>query len=984
MTEFSLESLQQTLLQLLDAHTNPSLKKAAEAYLLDFQKTQIAWGISLQLLASQNPHVQLFGAQTLYNKLQIGWESFLESDVNAMQTTLVEVLAREDGAQSPWFVAAKVSQVIVVLVLRSRPTNPQDFLRETVSYLAGRMEVSQNTSSPINSAYFAKTILELTALVPEEMQKLEISDVVKKRMVAAIHTLSVPSAEFSVRMSSHPDPSVRRIALRCISSWVQHELLPVDTLVIVLQSLLHELQNGSEFETVASAIAEILGEHRLRRLKNTVCGISLEVLTSPSIYNKLVYAIRDEDESVVRHICIMLTELGENHVEYFWENILTPSVSKALDMLLDIIEYPGYFGVDQDVTGLPFYFLFLFQETATEQMEVWTHDDIGGVHSAMESRLNQIYARLLKLLCSQVKYAPLADMASWSSDNRDQFKSHRSECADTLLCCYAILSDRSLELVCSAIGQQIDHASSLTGMHPIEVRFRGTFFLLGAFSETIDSKENTYLAQILNARMLKQIDAICTPNDTSGLLRNTTLSVLGSFSPWLSKNPHDIGAIFEYILTSILIPRSCLSASSALRQVCDSCRISLAPYADQVVNACISALPSVERVAYNKIIESLSMVIQALPHDVASPRLNMVLNGIVVELGGMLHAAKSAANISIYRHDVLVRLGYLKSCCHGAIPSEDSSTVPVNLVDVAAAPNEQEQQVGLDISNTIHATIAMWSQDEEMIQAACAVVNEISRSDLSHLVNQSSALLSFFLDAIKSQPRTCYLRVVATLTEYVVSRQMDTNTGLSIRREMFTVLCTHIADRFTTLEYMENNPDVVDEFVRMLYSFLVMYGSLAVQMDRGFICTVISTVMIQGLKLQERLAISTILRFVTDFVNSPFEAVVVEHIVKDVMAVSGSAIVGALLTAIGGGLPRSLIDRLSDTMFVMVYKHPLQTIPCIRTWLDMQDFPTNRVSYEQKAMFIKAISSTRQSKAFRTALRAFSSQCRGLDAVGFG
>ncbi|KAJ1342715.1 hypothetical protein BSLG_002812 [Batrachochytrium salamandrivorans] len=936
MTEFSLESLQQTLLQLLDAHTNPSLKKAAEAYLLDFQKTQIAWGISLQLLASQNPHVQLFGAQTLYNKLQIGWESFLESDVNAMQTTLVEVLAREDGAQSPWFVAAKVSQVIVVLVLRSRPTNPQDFLRETVSYLAGRMEVSQNTSSPINSAYFAKTILELTALVPEEMQKLEISDVVKKRMVAAIHTLSVPSAEFSVRMSSHPDPSVRRIALRCISSWVQHELLPVDTLVIVLQSLLHELQNGSEFETVASAIAEILGEHRLRRLKNTVCGISLEVLTSPSIYNKLVYAIRDEDESVVRHICIMLTELGENHVEYFWENILTPSVSKALDMLLDIIEYPGYFGVDQDVTGLPFYFLFLFQETATEQMEVWTHDDIGGVHSAMESRLNQIYARLLKLLCSQVKYAPLADMASWSSDNRDQFKSHRSECADTLLCCYAILSDRSLELVCSAIGQQIDHASSLTGMHPIE-DLEALFFLLGAFSETIDSKENTYLAQILNARMLKQIDAICTPNDTSGLLRNTTLSVLGSFSPWLSKNPHDIGAIFEYILTSILIPRSCLSASSALRQVCDSCRISLAPYADQVVNACISALPSVE-----------------------------------------------AANISIYRHDVLVRLGYLKSCCHGAIPSEDSSTVPVNLVDVAAAPNEQEQQVGLDISNTIHATIAMWSQDEEMIQAACAVVNEISRSDLSHLVNQSSALLSFFLDAIKSQPRTCYLRVVATLTEYVVSRQMDTNTGLSIRREMFTVLCTHIADRFTTLEYMENNPDVVDEFVRMLYSFLVMYGSLAVQMDRGFICTVISTVMIQGLKLQERLAISTILRFVTDFVNSPFEAVVVEHIVKDVMAVSGSAIVGALLTAIGGGLPRSLIDRLSDTMFVMVYKHPLQTIPCIRTWLDMQDFPTNRVSYEQKAMFIKAISSTRQSKAFRTALRAFSSQCRGLDAVGFG
>ncbi|KAJ1332268.1 hypothetical protein BSLG_008574 [Batrachochytrium salamandrivorans] len=856
MTEFSLESLQQTLLQLLDAHTNPSLKKAAEAYLLDFQKTQIAWGISLQLLASQNPHVQLFGAQTLYNKLQIGWESFLESDVNAMQTTLVEVLAREDGAQSPWFVAAKVSQVIVVLVLRSRPTNPQDFLRETVSYLAGRMEVSQNTSSPINSAYFAKTILELTALVPEEMQKLEISDVVKKRMVAAIHTLSVPSAEFSVRMSSHPDPSVRRIALRCISSWVQHELLPVDTLVIVLQSLLHELQNGSEFETVASAIAEILGEHRLRRLKNTVCGISLEVLTSPSIYNKLVYAIRDEDESVVRHICIMLTELGENHVEYFWENILTPSVSKALDMLLDIIEYPGYFGVDQDVTGLPFYFLFLFQETATEQMEVWTHDDIGGVHSAMESRLNQIYARLLKLLCSQVKYAPLADMASWSSGSLaifmilDQFKSHRSECADTLLCCYAILSDRSLELVCSAIGQQIDHASSLTGMHPIEDL--EALFLLGAFSETIDSKENTYLAQILNARMLKQIDAICTPNDTSGLLRNTTLSVL-----------------------------------------------------DQVVNACISALPSVERVAYNKIIESLSMVIQALPHDVASPRLNMVLNGIVVELGGMLHAAKSAANISIYRHDVLVRLGYLKSCCHGAIPSEDSSTVPVNLVDVAAAPNEQEQQVGLDISNTIHATIAMWSQDEEMIQAACAVVNEISRSDLSHLVNQSSALLSFFLDAIKSQPRTCYLRVVATLTEYVVSRQMDTNTGLSIRREMFTVLCTHIADRFTTLEYMENNPDVVDEFVRMLYSFLVMYGSLAVQMDRGFICTVISTVMIQGLKLQERLAISTILRFVTDFVNSPFEAVVVEHIVKDVMAVSGSAIVGALLTAIGGGLPRA-------------------------------------------------------------------------------
>ncbi|KAJ8323627.1 hypothetical protein QVD99_007205 [Batrachochytrium dendrobatidis] len=981
MELFSVESVQQALHQLLDSTADGLLKKDAESYLLEFQRAQIAWETSLQLLAMQNPSVQLFGAQTLYNKLLNFWSSFPNSKLDQVQQMLVQLLANSE-VTSPWFVTAKIAQVIVILILKSRVDNPDFHFKQTVAYLLDKMSVAQTDSTAVDASYFSKIILELTGLIPEEMYKMDLDVVSKNKMFAAVQNISVASSEFSVQMLSHVDPTVRRLSLRCISSWIQHEFLPVDTLVQILKSLLFQLLQGSDFETTADAISEILGECRLKRVQKSVCELALDTLTSDAIYIRLSKSIQDQDESVVQLICKMLSELGKNHVEYFWENLHTQPVSKALDMLLDITSFPGYFGVDQVVTEQPFYFWFLFQEAAAEGMDMWANDDLQEQYSIIESRINQIFQKLLESLCIQVKYPPLHEYESWSKDDRDKFKSHRIECADTMLCCHSILNDQAFELVCGAILQRLLQFNSLpnTSIEELEA----FLFALKGFSESVDSNANVCLDQIIQTPVLQQIDSLCTTHDLSGQLRNTCVSLLGLYADWLSTHHKSIGPAFEFVLSSLKTTRSCVLAANALRQICDSCRVSLATYSDHVINTCISVLSVTDRATHGKIIESLSMIIQALPTDEASPRLNMILDGILSELETLLVSAKSNTNLTQYRPDVLAQLEYLIACSHGANSFDDSKSVIVNLVDVPAAPNEHELRIGTNIANMIHTVIVLWHADEEMIQTACNVVSEMSKSSLPHLGSQCQPLISFFLKAVEQFPRACYLRTLSALTKYAASRQSEDEAGLVIRKEVFKTISTQVVERFATTSYMESHPDVVDEFVRMLYSFLIMHGSVVLQMEPGFMRTVVVTVILQGLKLQERLAVTTILKFVTDFINAPFEAAVVEHIVKDVLDTTGLAIIHELLMALGGGLPRSLVDKVSDALFTLICKYPVHTRQGLQACLAQPNFPSSLATPTHKASFLKSITSTRQGKTFRSALRTFSAQCRGLDAVGFG
>eukprot|EP00842_Homolaphlyctis_polyrhiza_P000264 jgi/Hompol1/1238/HPOL_004878-RA len=431
--------------------------------------------------------------------------------------------------------------------------------------------------------YFSKTILEITALVPEEMQKLPFEGAAKNRMSVAVQELATPSVEFAMNLRSHPDANITKQAMRCISAWIRGEFLSTEPTLQILQAFLAMLDSTQDFDSVAEMVAEILRDGRFRNIKATVCLMTLDVLTAPSMRQRLDSAIQEQDESTVRLIAKMLFELAEAHVDYFLDNLtLAPQIGIALQMILQTVSFPGYFGADQEIT----------QGSCIHSPSycfVMTHIDV-----------------------------------------KDKFKGHRRECAETMLCCINVMDMQAMEIVVAAIGEKLSIKMSTQGQQELQ-----------AFHEAVDVNGGLPLAQVIQPPTLQTFDQLCRSYDSIGQLRNTLLTCLGSYSEWLAAHSECLPSAFEFILSSLPLKPSYMAAASALCDVCDACRISLKPYADQIIAACMAALPTVERGAHNKIIMSLSMIIQALPVELASSRLNMVLGGILTEMKSVLGVVES-------------------------------------------------------------------------------------------------------------------------------------------------------------------------------------------------------------------------------------------------------------------------------------------------------------------------------------------------------
>jgi len=81
--------------QELYQHQDPSVQKAADTALQEFQKTDLAWSISQELLSDGDESVQFFGAQTLLSKVQQtarGYEQATAVDLHALVPLLQQLL----------------------------------------------------------------------------------------------------------------------------------------------------------------------------------------------------------------------------------------------------------------------------------------------------------------------------------------------------------------------------------------------------------------------------------------------------------------------------------------------------------------------------------------------------------------------------------------------------------------------------------------------------------------------------------------------------------------------------------------------------------------------------------------------------------------------------------------------------------------------------------------------------------------------------
>lgn len=140
---------------------------------------------------------------------------------------------------------------------------------------------------------------------------------------------------------------------------------------------------------------------------------------------------------------------------------------------------------------------------------------------------------------------------------------------------------------------------------------------------------------------------------------------------------------------------------------------------------------------------------------------------------------------------------------------------------------------------------------------------------------------------------------------------------------------------------------------------------------------------ITALVLPEKPTIRAISSFLTEFINHSRD---IENMVKVVNA-DGENLVGQLLGIIGGSFdsPRNVVEHSADILMALNQKYFDNFCRWMNTYVQKENFPTAKISREQKEHFVRLILKERKNKRkLKDIVNEFSLTCRGLIGTEYG
>ncbi|KND02868.1 uncharacterized protein SPPG_01948 [Spizellomyces punctatus DAOM BR117] len=1015
----SIEHVEEAIRQLYDPGTPIYTKKAAEEWLVTVQQGQEAWGLASRLIQSRASHSKFFGALTFQKKIVRDWESLPPEQIPHLRDELLScLLSSTDG---PMFVVTRLCVALALFALKDDSGQWPNFIAGVCQAMDGRMVLAASDEERVG---LQLVLLEFLTIVPEEVGKADLSPSRQAKVMQELsESTSLALNRIQYVLDLVPPPTLPNLttfqhmkakALRCMQSWIQYGI-PIGSLGPLVNKAIQLLPEPDMLDAAVDTLIELISHQSIQAYASTLSETVLSVLTSAWVRDELARAIQEQDEDVARNMCRLMTEFGEHFYSFIVKHLLRPDVHVYLDMMLGCTGFPGYFAAEQELTELPLTFWALLQEelddtgvlsetsadistdpitgrpifrsgTVTQvdsdQIGVITivpanHDD---AKVAKMGVAKNVFARLVKVVCSKIGVPPDTIWNTWAADVCDRFSVYRRDCADTLLSCHYVLRDDMLAYLVPLAISSLDDIQ--TGQEDWQV-LESTLFAIKSISDSVSSSETIYLP-----RLFAELGRIAaSPPDALVRVKMTTCRLIGSYAEWLHANTAHLPPALHFLIASIQSRKVSTAAADGLLNVCDVCRNDLVDGADVLVNLWIQVGPSLQPLEKSRLVKAVTNVIQCMPYALLLPRLLTVLSGIVRDITCALDTVQQDADQT--KETVLNQLGYLKACCQGIQHPEsdaDSSTESLTgLAPPAAGSSDpQQQSVAAVIWDVTQRICTLFGADEHVMQSLCSFINETLRNTLPIFTPNLPALITLITHLYAHHPHACLLNTAAA-TAGAYGDGLADRASIPQREEL-TRLIVEVTGRtiqwLESTEQMEMYPDVVASYFELLQRYTIRCPWALHELSPNILHALFGGLVPRGLVIQERLAVTAILDFLVVFIGMDDDEGfgVTRRVVEGV----GEVWVVGLVEAIAGKQPRSLDPKLADVLFKLVTKYPERT----RTWLlgclAHEGFPTPRVSQEEKKTFVKAVVGSRLIKRTRDAVKLFGLQCRGLANTEFG
>ncbi|KPP75383.1 importin-13-like, partial [Scleropages formosus] len=854
--DFTVENVEKALHQL---YYDPNIdnKNLAQKWLMQAQVSPQAWQFCWALLSPDKvPEIQYFGASALHTKISRYWGDIPAEQYDSLKTQLFSQIAC--FASGSRMVLTRLCVALASLALNMMPEAWPGAVAEMVRAFQEEGNVADGRARCL-------ALLELLTVLPEEFQTSRLPQYRKGQVRGALGAewASVwPLLRQLLRQPDSPGPVKARV-LRCLSSWVLLDV-PLSESEALVQDSFSALADPELFDTAVEAVVNAISQPDSQRYVNTLLKLVPQVL---QLQDQLREAVQSGDMETSHGICRIAVALGENHSRTLLEQVEHwQSFLALVNMIMFCTGIPGHYPVNETTSSLTLTFWYTLQ------------DDIMSFEADKQAVYLQVYRpvyfQLVDVLLHKAQFPSDEEYATWSSDEKEQFRIYRVDISDTLMYVYEMLGAELLSNLYDKLGRLLTSDQPTSWQHT-----EALLYGFQSIAETIDVNYSDVIPGLIG--LIPRI------NINNVQLADTVMFTIGALAEWLADHPVMLSSVLPLVLQALGNPDLSVSSVSTLKKICRECKYDLPPYANNIVavsqEVLIKQIHKTSQCMW--LMQALGFLLSALPVEDILRNLHSLITPYIQQL------EKLAAE-----------------------------TVVVVLQQVFAL---------------IQTVLSKWLNDSQVVEAVCAIFEKSVKTllqDFAPMVSQLSEMLGQMYSTIPQA------------------------SALDLTRQMVHIFASE-TDYF---------PPIKALFELVTSVTLSIFQQVAV-----FHVSV-------GLFLAHGVRNHTSLQ--TELLPHCADVPSVGQVVQE----EGKLLLQAILEAIGGQSSRSLMDQFSEILFSM-NKHCFALLTVwLKEVLQRPNFPSSRLTAEQKDTFSQQILRERVNKRrVKEIVKEFTLLCRGLHGTEY-
>ncbi|KAI0874727.1 armadillo-type protein [Hypoxylon argillaceum] len=960
------------------------------------QKSPQGWQLAQSLLARPGDNIKFFGALTIIVKLNT--ERLSDDDALSVLQNLITWLVHSLGAGSGPIVIRKLCAALVAYyihyshtwskcirhLIHSLDRNAAVPIEEAGASLPLEQVVRElSTQKFLAASWFAAALAEETEKVDTKSPKY-IS--LHERVLDNANDAAALMASALVPVNGVSSISSQREAINCLQAWFLYaQRTPKQPLIQMLQALVQPMINclleEELYETTVELLTDTLNNWQQFFTRHHIDSfyVLFESEWARQRYQNLVAG--DFDFDAVQFGLFMLA-FGDAQMVEMMDTTDTRAQAFLIG-LAGLLTAQGHPAAEDKIFVPALEFWSSFVESLVDTLYAGSTTDLPWD----KPPLSQVM-QVVPYSWQKIKFPPLDVYNSWDSTEKVGFGDARKDVADFLQAVYTI---SGLPLISLFVDLTL---RSLTNSAWADLE--AACFCLGALSDCV-SEGNSYddaLTKVFGSSLfdlLRQGQSIIPIR-----ARQTCLYLIERYSEYFVRHAEYLPAALNLLFSAVGDRHLALPSSKSIFTLCSSCRKLLTSEIDAFLEQ-YSALRNnqeLDSLAEERVIGAIAAILQSLPNEEhKSNAVKRLLTMVGIDVAACLQfkSAQSSALVDpndpmvlrafdisqrptspILAHEIALQLAIRSLRCLCSIAKGLQAPMDLETDDesVQTSISQDLERIHTDIIGILVQLKNLFSNNAEVVDAICTILRAgFSETDPGPFVFPPQVVTELIVSSWQSR--------VATVVNTASAFASSLNAG-RFKQHVIPTLGTLLPWVFNLLHQLPD-PEADPELSQYGIEFAQRVLSRRPEVLISQTSNVLEFLFAFAMKLvngNEPLPKAAAAEFWTTFITAKSDDPSVQTTLDDAMSHFGPQLSQSLIQNIGGRASRSDLDKLSDPLKKLVVQHA-HASKWLEAALNDPSFPSDKVSTEDKSLFLKRVVSLRGGRATNQVVRDFWLACRG-------